>query len=357
MLPTALRRLAVASRAGCGLPAPSAEASATETSVAAGTATEAPLTLARTPAEENHLPRYLRSAQQLEARSAAHVDPALTAGGLLTPEEAAATGPLALTSVTTWLSELRARDVTVINVQGKDHTADHLVVFTASTERQIQSILDLMRRKAKAYLRAQRRRAKQAAASPSSSLTPSSLTEDAAAGTDVGAAIAGQRLAVEGEPGTEWFILDLNHIAVHGMTPRQRAFVALEDLWRDVPSIEAEALGGGPGARQTEAQVAHARAVDGSHDAASQAYMLAKTGAALDRVQAARDADGAAAPAVTVEDDADAEWMARLTPEEQAWLRHAEGQWQRRLVEHIPTKQMSITHFPTEEEAKSKFWQ
>lgn len=91
------------------------------------------------------------------------------------------------------LDEIKAKDVTQIDVRGKTSIADFMVVASGTSTRHVKSIADEVVQ-----------HAKRAGAQP---------------------------LGVEGEREAEWVLVDLGDVIVHVMLPRVREFYALERLW------------------------------------------------------------------------------------------------------------------------------
>ena len=106
------------------------------------------------------------------------------------------------------VEELKARDVTEIDVRGKSSVTDFMVVASGTSTRHVKSIADEVVRFAKKL--------------------------------DV------QPLGVEGESEAEWVLVDLGDVVVHVMLPRVREFYALERLWTvgDQPPSEGEVQDG-----------------------------------------------------------------------------------------------------------------
>ena len=108
-----------------------------------------------------------------------------------------------LATVHAAVEELKARDVTEIDVRGKSSVTDFMVVASGTSTRHVKSIADEVVRFAKKL--------------------------------DV------QPLGVEGEGEAEWVLVDLGDVVVHVMLPRVREFYALERLWTvgDQPPSES----------------------------------------------------------------------------------------------------------------------
>ena len=88
------------------------------------------------------------------------------------------------------VEELKARDVTEIDVRGKSSVTDYMVIASGTSTRHVKSIADEVVKFAKK--------------------------------------VGVMPLGVEGEREAEWVLVDL---AVHVMLPRVREFYALERLW------------------------------------------------------------------------------------------------------------------------------
>lgn len=109
------------------------------------------------------------------------------------------------------LADLKARDVSVLDVHGKTSITDYMIIASGTSDRHVKAIADTI-----AY------RAKEAGEAP---------------------------LGCEGVNEGEWALVDLNGIVVHVMLPRVRDFYNLERLW-SAPTVVGQATGG-------QAAVAH----------------------------------------------------------------------------------------------------
>ena len=109
-----------------------------------------------------------------------------------------------LTEVHAAMEEIKARDVTEIDVRGKTSVTDYMVVASGTSTRHVKSIADEVVRFAK-----------------KTGVMP---------------------LGVEGEREAEWVLVDLGDVIVHVMLPRVREYYALERLWTvgDQPPEEYE---------------------------------------------------------------------------------------------------------------------
>lgn len=107
--------------------------------------------------------------------------------------------------VRTALEDLKAKDVSEIDVRGKSGVTDLLVIASGTSSRHVKSIADEVVKKAK-----------QAGMPP---------------------------IGVEGQREAEWVLVDLGDVIVHVMLPRTREFYGLERLWT-VGDSEPEMLAG-----------------------------------------------------------------------------------------------------------------
>ena len=93
------------------------------------------------------------------------------------------------------LEELKALDISVVDVRGQTSFTDFMVVASGRSDRQVKALAHKVTAAAKEQ------------------------------GVDV--------LGVEGEREGEWALVDLNDVVVHVMQPRVREFYQLEKLWFD----------------------------------------------------------------------------------------------------------------------------
>jgi ribosome-associated protein len=106
------------------------------------------------------------------------------------------------------LDDMKARDVTLMDVRGKTPVTDYMVVASGTSDRHVKAIAETV-----AY------RAKDAGEPP---------------------------LGTEGVNEGEWALIDLNGVVVHVMLPKVRDFYALERLWSAPTGVAPRAAGGAP---------------------------------------------------------------------------------------------------------------
>jgi ribosome-associated protein len=95
------------------------------------------------------------------------------------------------------LEDIKARDITVLDVRSLTSLYDTLVIATAESSRQVKALSQHVREALKA----------------------------------AGAGIVG----IEGEQSGEWVLIDGGEIVVHIMQPATRAYYNLEELWTSAP--------------------------------------------------------------------------------------------------------------------------
>jgi ribosome-associated protein len=96
----------------------------------------------------------------------------------------------------TALEDIKARDITVLDVRKLTSLCDALVIASADSNRQVKALAHHVRDKLK----------------------------------EAGATIVG----TEGEEGGEWVLVDAGDVVVHIMQPAVRALYKLEELWAPV---------------------------------------------------------------------------------------------------------------------------
>ena len=95
-------------------------------------------------------------------------------------------------TVTTSLDDDKAEDVMVVDLRGKSSIADHLVIATGKSQRQVVAMADHLHEKLKKL---------------------------------------GLPVSVEGVPQGDWVLIDAGDIVVHLFRPEVRSFYGLERMW------------------------------------------------------------------------------------------------------------------------------
>ena len=107
--------------------------------------------------------------------------------------------------VTDTLTDMKARDVAVLDVRGKTAVTDYMIVASGTSDRHVKAIAETVAFKAKE---------------------------------------AGQApLGSEGVSDGEWALVDLNGVVVHVMLPKVRDFYSLERLWSAPVAVPRGAAG------------------------------------------------------------------------------------------------------------------
>jgi len=92
------------------------------------------------------------------------------------------------------LEDIKAFDITVINVRKKTSIADYMIIASANSNRQTKALARHLKDTLK----------------------------------EIGKSVAN----IEGEVDGEWVLVDLNEVLVHIMLPTTRAYFNLEELWQ-----------------------------------------------------------------------------------------------------------------------------
>ena len=103
--------------------------------------------------------------------------------------------------VVTALEDIKAQDVSVIDVRDRTSVTDFMVLASGTSSRHVKSLADSVVSEAK----------------------------------DQGV----RANNVEGEGGSDWILVDLGDVVVHVMMPATREFYDLERFWRDAPDLGA----------------------------------------------------------------------------------------------------------------------
>ena len=96
-------------------------------------------------------------------------------------------------------ADKQAEDIVLLDLAKVSVLADYFIIATANSERQIKAITD--------YAQSE------------------SEKDDRKA------------LHVEGDTNSGWVLLDYGDVVVHVMSPTQRAYYRLEELWRQAPMV------------------------------------------------------------------------------------------------------------------------
>lgn len=104
------------------------------------------------------------------------------------------TAPTLLATVTAALEEMKARNVTTLDIAALTSVADHMVIASGTSTRHVKALADTVQEKAKA-----------------AGFPP---------------------VGVEGEQSAEWVLVDLGDVIVHVMQPATREYYDLERLWQ-----------------------------------------------------------------------------------------------------------------------------
>ena len=100
------------------------------------------------------------------------------------------------------LEDMKAVDLTVIDVQGKSSLTDYMVIVSGTSSRHVKAMANNVVIEAK-----------------KAGIPP---------------------MGVEGEQQGEWVLVDMGDVVAHIMMPETRAFYQLEKFWSDVGSDEGE---------------------------------------------------------------------------------------------------------------------
>mgnify|MGYP001545408581 CR=1 FL=1 len=101
------------------------------------------------------------------------------------------------------LDDIKAQDVTTLDVREMTTVTDYMIVASGTSNRHVQALVDNVAEKARE---------------------------------------AGHKpIGVEGEEGGEWVLLDLQDALVHVMLPKVREFYNLEKLWSLGPAADLAA--------------------------------------------------------------------------------------------------------------------
>lgn len=102
------------------------------------------------------------------------------------------------------LDDLKAKDVTVIDVSERTSVTDAMIIASGTSNRHVKSLADNV------------------------------VTEVKQHGV--------RPLGTEGEGSSDWILVDLGEIVVHVMLPATREFYDLERFWRDTPKADMKVV-------------------------------------------------------------------------------------------------------------------
>jgi ribosome-associated protein len=153
---------------------------------------------AKTPKKTAGKPAVSKTVKKAPAKKVAS---AAASKAAATKRPASAKSPL-VKVVEKALEDMKAVNVTVLDVRGLTDVADTMIIASGNSDRHVKSIAERVAYEAKQ---------------------------------------AGFRaMGVEGERDGEWALVDLNDVIVHVMLPRVREFYRLESLW-DISAARREA--------------------------------------------------------------------------------------------------------------------
>ncbi|MEQ5836876.1 ribosome silencing factor [Marinobacter sp. R17] len=99
------------------------------------------------------------------------------------------------------LEEVKAQDISVIDVRDRTSVTDYMVIASGTSSRHVRSLAE------------------------------SVITEVKSQGV--------RSANVEGGENSDWLLVDMGDVVVHVMMPATREFYDLERLWRDAPNLGA----------------------------------------------------------------------------------------------------------------------
>jgi ribosome-associated protein len=97
------------------------------------------------------------------------------------------------------LENIKAQDVSVIDVRDRTSVTDYMVLASGTSNRHVKSLAD--------------------------SVVSEAREQGVRAGN------------IEGATASDWILVDLGDVVVHLMMPATREFYDLERLWRDAPNL------------------------------------------------------------------------------------------------------------------------
>jgi ribosome-associated protein len=95
------------------------------------------------------------------------------------------------------LEDMKAKDVSIIDVKGRTSVTDYMIIASATSSRHVSSVAENLVTEIKKH--------------------------------------GGRSLGVEGGEGSDWLLVDLGDIVVHIMMPSAREYYDLERFWKTSP--------------------------------------------------------------------------------------------------------------------------
>lgn len=120
-------------------------------------------------------------------------------GPAMTPPETAGDADSMLTLVLTSLDDDKAEDVISIDLRGRSAIADHMVIATGRSSRQVGAIAEKLAERVKA--------------------------------------VTGRAPRIEGKDAGDWVLIDTDDVIVHVFRPEVREFYQLEKMWMPADAL------------------------------------------------------------------------------------------------------------------------
>lgn len=117
----------------------------------------------------------------------------------MTPPETAGDADSMLTLVLTSLDDDKAEDVISIDLRGRSAIADHMVIATGRSSRQVGAIAEKLAERVKA--------------------------------------VTGRAPRIEGKDAGDWVLIDTDDVIVHVFRPEVREFYQLEKMWMPADAL------------------------------------------------------------------------------------------------------------------------
>jgi ribosome-associated protein len=98
------------------------------------------------------------------------------------------------------LDDMKAKDVSIVDVRGRTSVTDFMIIASATSSRHVSSVAENLVTEVKQH--------------------------------------GGRPLGVEGGEGSDWLLVDLGDIVVHIMMPSTREYYDLERFWKTSPMAD-----------------------------------------------------------------------------------------------------------------------